>query len=96
MNETRKQIIELIEPYMDKTLSEWCLILYRWFYTPILTEQRKLWINKDWNYFQLFQFWNMQKIWDFIYWAEFEIIWHYDITAILKYININWYSIELC
>lgn len=30
MTETRKQIIELIEPYMDKNLCEGCLIEIEW------------------------------------------------------------------
>jgi len=28
MNETRKAIIELIEPYMEKELSEGCLVIF--------------------------------------------------------------------
>ncbi len=71
MNETRKQIIELIEPFMVKTLSVGCYIL-------------------EWN--------NITQLWDLWYdfWAENEkdfynlwlqILWHYDITSVLKYIH---------
>lgn len=82
ITETRKQIIELIEPYMDKTLSEWCL-----FYNKFNNRLVKIWISwnitkdKDWEYYELM--FDLHKI--------DKIIWHYDITAVLKYIwNNNW------
>jgi len=53
MNDTRRQIIKLIEPYMDKTLCEGCLI--SWFMT----------------------------------------FWHYDITAVLKYIR-QYKDFDIC
>lgn len=69
MNETRKQIIELISDYMDKTLSEWCL----------LTWGKVINNNLD-----------VLTDWDILWWPEIEdeeVVWHYDITAVLKYIN---------
>lgn len=62
MNDTRNKIIELIEPYMDKTQVEWLLIK-----TQI-----------GWNYF-LVNDRNNIPAWD--------VIGHYDITAVLKYIQ---------
>jgi len=83
MNDTRKQIIELISEYMDKTLSEGCLIL------------NDVWVEE----MVLFDSWMHPIKW---YWyikttgselkydeekSEYtKILWHYDITAVLKYI----------
>ena len=81
--ETKKAIIELIKLYMDKTLSEGCLIL--WFlcdnewkpiddneieYKTFLKETTK-WYCKtvDWEY------------------EVYRVFWHYDITAVLKFIE---------
>ena len=83
MNETRKQIIELIEPYMDKSLIEGCLIEFPdWIRQVSYVEE--IWVKYFW------------KDWE-IYWVEhrhFGIIWHYDITAVLKYICSLWYDFE--
>ena len=80
MTETRKKIIEIIEPFMDKTLNEWCIILNAnsWQYLTY-------WGN-DWTFERMYCFawgwtWllviSIDRIW---------IIWHYDITAVLKYV----------
>ncbi len=76
MNTTRKEIIEIIEPYMDKTWTDWCLV-------------DATWSNEIWDWW----------IYDFVNWIEVpeyeEIIktwWHYDITAVLKYIGERKYS----
>ena len=84
MTDTRKQIIELIEPYMDKT-----------------EQHNFLFRDKEWNIREMNQY--MFIAWDGVYieraWYNEprlfcnikEIIWHYDITAVLKYIdNICW------
>ena len=89
ITETRKEIINLISDYMDKTLSEWCLILSL----------------KDKNVMQfmpqpdkLYKKWEIIKIWEWIdehnnalallsYKDVFIKIGHYDITAVLKYID---------
>jgi len=70
-----KEIIELIQPYMDKTLSEWCLIKTAfWSYHTLVT-------NKDFiikaPYTETFIELNWQE----------KILWHYDITAVFDYIN---------
>lgn len=101
MTETRKAIIELIELYMDKTLSEWCLIKPdwdNWEYNCILYKSDKyIWLYKIWTI-------PVQRV-DFSWWysnfetiyiddfknkeEEYKIIWHYDITSVLKYIAIE-------
>lgn len=57
MNKTRKRIIEIIEPYMDKTLSKWCMIYvnHLWvcwdehYYTSVLWD-KFYWITEIiWN-----------------------------------------------
>ena len=75
ITETRKYIIELIEPYMDKTLSEWCIINVNWDYFKL---------NQD-NEWYLFYYNNWKKI---LYKHNIDkIIWHYYITAVFKYIS---------
>ena len=93
MNETRNKIINLIQDYMDKTLSEGCIF------------------NIDnWPMYQKIYDWEISKEWWNIYYQKWfglyivwEIIWHYDITAVLKFINklhkiainFNWEFIQL-
>ena len=86
ITETRKAIIELIEPYMNKTLSEWCLVK-----DPSNQIAKIISIHEN--------FYNVYYIWIWL-WAiakncSLEIIWHYDITAVLKYIDKYFISI-LC
>ena len=86
ISKTRKAIIELIEPFMDKTLNEGCIIEWRWIYRKIVTNFHILWTHKDWEYTQIYPL-STQRSWDWIYWAEIEIIGHYDITSVLKFIT---------
>lgn len=74
MTKTRKQIIELIEPFMDKTLSDTCLIQginVDWY------------IEIRWKLFLSDTFFIEQNG------KRCKILWHYDITAVLKYIENN-------
>lgn len=87
MTEERKSIIELIEPYMNKELSEGCLVKYdfreNWGdimkVIDIESNKRytsiKLWLDR----------YNVRDIQDNL--NNFKVIWHYDITAVLKYID---------
>ena len=90
MTETIKSIIELIEPYMDKTLSEWCLYKF----------EDEIYSMSKWEALNSSAFLESQEAWDT------NILWHYDITAVLKYIKKktiirifdvwdNYYSFEL-
>lgn len=90
MTEARKKIIELIEPFMYKAFNKWC-----W----VKTEQNDEYIQIEFTEKNI-------RIWDIVYyWDEnytlrwyrltetnHKVLWHYDITAVLKYINlkINW------
>ena len=79
MNDTRKAIIELIEPYMEKTLILWCLIKLHWHkdiinFLWIRHWSLLWWIDKNNNEINYFNSW-VKKI-----------IGHYDISAVLKYI----------
>ena len=60
MSEEKLKILEIIEPYTDKTLSEGCLVKIDWI-NEIIIYDKSLWG----------------------YTAD-EILWHYDITAVLK------------
>ena len=101
MWETRKQIIELISDYMDKTLSEWAIL--NWYSNEInIWEYYTYWSYADWyfetniNGYELrFQRLKDNWNWDIWYYQIEKIIWHYDITAVLKYINKLWYWIEI-
>jgi len=86
MNETRKQIIELIEPYMDKSLWTWCYIeIENWYpYWEITKEIFKIWNESVSN--------NRVDNYPIYDWAcnISKIIWHYSITSVLKYIADKW------
>lgn len=66
MNNTRKELINILYEHMDKTQVEWLLIT------------TKIW----WHYFLINDRKNIPA-WD--------IIGHYDITAVLKYIEKHWW-----
>jgi hypothetical protein len=83
ITETRKAIIELIEPYMNKELEFWCLIktihnyneFIWWIYYTDCNKELTMWyINISDNMKSL-------KI-EFSKNKDFKIIWHYDITAV--------------
>ena len=88
MNETRKAIIELIEEYMDKTLSEGCYI--------------ELDYESNWNnavstsvYIKYEEWYTLEELCFRLFWCyNYKILWHYDITSVLKYIESNGYKIE--
>jgi len=80
MNQTRKEIIGWIEPYMDNTLSEGC-IYYRWE------------TDMSWDYHtnsELYKEDDKMKGKRFF----IKILWHYDITAVEKFILSNWGKID--
>ena len=88
MNETRKAIIKLIEPYMNKILDFWCLLR--------MEEDWKVWywiyVNTEFNWGEWKTYFVNQDNGDCsLFCAEenndYKIIWHYDITAVLKYIS---------
>lgn len=86
-----KEIIEIIEPYMDKTLSDGCIIEINKSFT--------YWVWKNITpYYSIFNkfgwctywTWERDKDWSFKNWWHWDkIIWHYEITAVLKYIEVK-------
>lgn len=78
MGDIRKQIIELIEPYMYKDLSE-----------GVLYETTTWRINSLWDWNDIFI--DIEPDWIYERWEDWrdkdKIIWHYDINAIWGYIN---------
>ncbi len=94
MNQTKKEIIGLIEPFMDKSLSEGCY-MERWgIYLRYLYRMR----DKDFHRFmvcspnwdtKLARFQRGKLSIEAVFWAwiEAKILWHYDITAVLIYIR---------
>ena len=92
MNETRKQIIELIWDYMDKSLIEWCYMqtqiwLYKYLWEEFESNNFKWWPNylaDNWKWIVNFNKNTITKI-----------IGHYDITAVLKYIESKWSDITM-
>jgi hypothetical protein len=85
MTETRKAIMSLISEHMAKDLSEGCLVEI-WNHKAIyLITQNSIVDYNVWNY-TIFHWWeDIEDVTDKIW----KIIWHYDITAVLKYIKIN-------
>ena len=73
MTETRKAIIELIEPYMEKELSIW-----------LLYKDKTSWEFEEYTKWQLLNPFNIIN--------NKKVLWIYDITAVLKYIFIEWIS----
>jgi len=116
MTETRKQIIGLIEPYMDKTLSEGCLS-YVNDNDNLYIAKQIIWdtdINFIWDIYIID---SIDNTWDTLYkdryvnvyyndtteldytlvkakYLQWQILWHYDITAVLKYIANKWKDIS--
>jgi len=85
MRESKKQLIELLEPYMPKNLSEGCLIEFEWEVIRVCNshtnELGDTYIDFWWR--------------EIRYKKQFvQILWHYDITAVLKYIE-DKYTIEI-
>ena len=76
INETRKAIIELIEPYMNKQVTKGCIIERMW----------NLYETIWWRHFISLQNWKYIKSQkNPIETMSFNVIWHYDITAVVKY-----------
>ena len=75
ITETRKAIIELIEPFMEKDWAKWCL-----------------WQFEDQDFMEMNWMEDSQFISDTLNWTDTKIIWYYDITAVLKYINSEYYN----
>ena len=108
MNKLQQEIIEIIELFMDKTLSEGCYVKSEDFYPCdycdricdcdweteihydkiiVISEKYRDW--KDYMWVINWNFTNINKYipidWDF------KTLWHYDITAVLKFIHSKWY-----
>lgn len=83
-----KQILEIIEPYMDKTLTFWCRVDVEWYCKIVMndSEQKNVYecIYEETNEFWFYEIKDIKKI-----------LWHYDITAVLKYIGKKVYYINL-
>ena len=82
MNETRKKIIDIIESFMDKTLCEGCLIdANEWVLKIHCFSKKRGYVCHDEDY----------DVVELVRLDWYKVIWHYDITAVLKYIDNNWY-----
>lgn len=83
ITEIKKEIMDLIDPYMDKTLSEGCYCLLSDKYRM---PQKLVFIwEEDENGFHYMRFthwWEWKENVD-----DYRIFWHYDITAVLGYID---------
>lgn len=87
MNETRKKIIELIQPYMDKTLEFGCIVM-----STQECEELQMEV--------IYYYWAFWRSWDNTphYTSKDDedikqIIGHYTLDAVLKYIdNVCWSS----
>lgn len=95
MNETRKQIIELIGSYMDKVLTWWCLLERN---NEIIQIVYETWI-KNTPYFCILLWEETNQSPQLSFnprdYPDVKIIWHYDITAVLKYLYEKWIYDEI-
>ena len=83
MNETKKELINILSEFMEKEFSRGCIYSY--------TRHNML---KEQTYYEEVQDWDTEIMLNYK-----EIIWHYDITAVLKYIHkklfIEFYNEEI-
>ncbi len=90
MNETKLKLIKILEPYMSKDLSEGCVAQNK------DTKRFVKIINYNTDWFVVkWETWILHSLnkW---YEDEIKIIWHYDISAVLKYVNgVRGYKIYL-
>ena len=117
MDKLQQEIMEIIEPYTDKTLSEGCVIITRtnqaWDYSfsddmiwddSTCSRINDKWEFKDmdndyrtiddWNYIysELTGKWELNgKTWEYPMYT-LKVLWHYDTTAVLKYIEDKWWE----
>ncbi len=79
MTETQKEIIEILKPYMNKEVKFWCLIKHK----DVIYNFLDFSETKKWKRFRLYL---NKKLCNFeIKEIEGEIIWRYDIYAILLF-----------
>ena len=92
MWDVRKAIIELIWDYMDKSLNEGCLINIWWHnYRKIV---KRKWKTKTFLLrYSVDEFDDIREV-NLIN-CPYNIIWHYDITAVLKYIDKTDFTISI-
>jgi hypothetical protein len=93
MNNSIKAIIELIEPNMEKDLSQWCK--FKLFNNDEIMDV-EWYFEYEWPWDYLDDRYLFPE--DVIEWHKKDdniiekVYWHYDITAVLKYINGCWYT----
>ena len=89
MNETRKELINILSEHMDKTLSEGCLVETRHNWDMNYPNEWFI-ISNKYNY-ELIFYSHWQKVvvsrkeFNDVY--LYKILGHYDITAVLKYVE---------
>lgn len=104
MNKTKKAIIEIIEPFMDKTLSEGCYIKVWENSCDICSSNEYCWHKQNYEYSKIqedntfkvnldrYTMEDFNQIYTWYktptYWCK--ILWHFDITSVEKYIQEKW------
>lgn len=90
MNEYKKEIIEILEPYMIKELKKWCLIKWKHWNKEIneITLVRE---TEKWD-----EFWILYNPLEWLDFCSYEtlllnydIIGHYNLSCILRFFNKN-------
>lgn len=123
MNKLQQEIIEIIEPYMDKTSWRGCIVVCKWeiYAWPwnwtdcfndtyslmeMITDDKSDCWHLLWEFWECWEYWNyledtkfkmfhfqadiedwfpyldVEDLWEIV-----QVFWHYDITAVLKYIK---------
>ncbi len=91
MNEIDTQIMKIIETCMNKTLSEGCYIEGNsnlWIYKITHTKGGKFHLIGNWKKAEYVIIKKLKEV------EDIKILWHYDITAVLKYVKENWWFAE--
>lgn len=87
MTETRKEILEMLKPYTDKTTSFWCIVKIPNNFVQVDNALNHFAMAYDdkWN-FLASQSIFLNKGKRFLF-NEIEILWHYDITAVFNFFD---------
>ena len=92
MNKLQTQITEYIEPYMNKTLSEGCLIENEYKTFKIIKFQKPFSNIMNIETFHILETVDLDKREDNV--PDYKILGHFDITAVLKYIHIKLHKFD--
>jgi len=102
----QKDIIWLIEPYMNKQFCKWCLFIdttsaIEWDILEVISDINEIDFNEKIIWLDFYTLSSSKSISTpasfYLAWYkdQTKILWHYTMDAVEKYISLNWYYIEI-